>query len=411
MAVSGSIEKLASQRERDLDLREDWTEVELPRGLFVFAEKPKVSQEEREIPRPLETGRWENYRIFVYPNEFFPEGQNYGIKALAEGGRGEIILGWLNGIGIARKSSEGFLSAFQSVRIPPEFGIDTIVSQIAPTKENGVYFGGVNGFVWLSPEGNLILISDPTDLFGRLRGIDWFGSYGDGAVAARETELYYLQGNTLRKWLSPRRNHLGVSDQILALASGGLNNQVCYGIISVNEGDDWRRWERHLYRFGFSSDPKTPLITEDLGVIPGFGTEKLMEAKLDLNRGVMYGREQGPCCDYLGYVFLDTRESGRFKVTPTDSYPDLRDFSLAPDGNLWVALEVWGVTMVKDPFSEQREGKTVPVNQIANPYSQSIIAEGGNIWSGHRFLPGQFNNALVTQFKGPPRVYLPLVEK
>ena len=86
---------------------------------------------------------------------------------------------------------------------------------------------------------------------------------------------------------------------------------------------------------------------------------------------------------------------------PPGNYPDLEDLSLDPDGQLWTALSVWGVEVIKDPFSEARSRERVPGELIANPYTQSVVSlvQGGDFFVGHHFLANQFSNGLLTQAK------------
>jgi len=385
---------------------EGWQEIELPAVGSLEEYKGKLLSREREITPPRETGEWQDYRFLVYTHSDFPENAHgfYGIKSLSVGRtQNEIIMGWRNGIGIGFLDKTGNLRTIQEITT----SLGDYITQIASNPES-LYFGGPNGYFWFNEKKELLVVPDSSDLTGRLRRVDYFSGYGAGVAAARETELYYIEGQTVRKWLTPLRNHLGRRDEILALASGQTveKKPICYGVVSVNEGDDYTRWQRHIYRFAFDKDPSVPLQIEDLGVIDFAVNERLSGVKFNDREKIIYGRSRADgCCDQIGFVFPEEKTYGRFKAVFEEQYPDLNDFALTNNGRLWAALSVFGVEVIFKPFSQERTGEAIPRALIANPYSQSIVAlHSGRVFIGHSSLPGQFQDALLTWAE-------PIVEK
>jgi hypothetical protein len=353
----------------------------------------KARIQKDEVTPPREVGEWRGYQVFVYPDGSF--GVEASVRSLAATSTGELIVGWgrnrdnLPTLTVARRSSTVFTD-YYSLRVPAELGITGSVDQIAPTKNNGIYFGGLDedtGYLWYSPEGRLVPIPDFSHPRGRLTNMWWFESYNDAVVAARPRELYYIEGSEVAKWgLKP-------PNRILALTTSEANDHSdCYALLELKR-HIYQPGERRLYRLTFISQPGASLRVENIGVVDMPLDHPFIRMEYDRSRNLVFGMG----ADTISFFFTHGQQVYAFKSPHGNN---LTDLTLTPGGELWGGeTSGGGIFSVLQPFTSGRAIEIAPEVMLANPYPSSLVGREGYIVAGHTRFPNQFNDATLTQFQ------------
>ncbi len=384
--------------------QKEWGEI----GSQTSEEKPsKIEPEKKQIQAPLETGHWRSHKFLVYENASFPEAHNYyGIRTVSETPNKKLILGWANGIGLAEKDEDGFLTNYVSVEISDTVP-GTLITDTAPTSENGIYFGGSNSYHWLSPDSEVFVLPDSTDITGRLRNLEGFQPYGDQAVGHKETAIYFIHNEGVRKWVTPLRNDLGRQDEIFALLSNPAEKGPnCYGIVAVNEGNNYTKWRRHLYRFDLATKPESELEVQDLGELDQFIDDSLREFQFGPNGEFLYAVGNNGC--RIHQISLKGQSLADLK--PGDEYQMINGYLLS-EGEIWTVMEgVGGLFVSEKPFGEKPKTVEAERDLLANTYLNDLCGSQETLYLAHQHLAGnQMNNGLLTQLVEEHRVNLPFV--
>ena len=386
--------------------QKEWGEIESQASKEDLSE---IEPEKKQIQAPSETGHWRTHKFLVYKNESFPEAHNYyGIRTVVESPTDKLTLGWTNGIGIAEKSDNGILTNYDSIQIAGNVP-GTVVTDIAPTNENGTYFGGTNSYHWLSPEGLITVLPDSSDITGRLRGLESLQTYGLQAVGHKETAIYFIQNGRVRKWITPLRNDLGRQDEIFALLSNPAGEEPnCYGVVAVNDGNNFRNWHRHLYRFDLAPKADSELQIQDLGELDQFIDDSLREFQFGPNGELLYAVGNNRCRIHQ----LSLKGQSLANLKPGDEYQMINRY-LISKGEIWTVMDgVGGLFVSEKPFSEKPITVEAERDLLANTYLTDLCGSQESLFLAHQHLTGdQMNNGLLTQLVEEHHVNLPFVAK
>ena len=407
-----SFTELGDGREKELD-----DPVEIVVDTLFFPETKKlegdVNGRDAFIYPGLEKGIFDNY---------------YGVRRIHDLD-GQIVLAGVEGFVVANPSfpfKEGMV-----VKHP----VDLAAELLEGLPNGDIVFGNHLGLAWFDSDKKTAerIINPATGK--TLRNVEGLFSFGDDQIIAwNENILYRInKGNEgSQAWLTPLRNLKGVRDSLLGVFDTEESRQEgrFFAFVYERMGNDERDWRYYLYKFGFDEGGKLVAEKTDIEIHSALA-EVLGESPAELRviGNKVFGKAKG------GFFFELDLETGEIKTFNYYDYfiknkdklprtPLITDFDVLvdPEGkvDLWLSAEVAGAIRIGDVFSDDHKNIQVfrNENEVANPYASSIrVFQDGRIVVGHLYLPGQFNDAVLTDLypvEDSPvehKVFMPVVSR
>lgn len=403
----------------------NWIEIDLGKHPQI---KPKASSQEikgkifkpKKASLPI-TGEWQSRTVKIVPNSYFDDlfKTYYGINALEIMNGNRLFLGTYNGFAI-KETGDSDWQNLQYFYLPPGLQVN-MIKEFTQTLSLpfDIYINGLEGVIRYQSDGTMQMMPDPSG--ERMQNMEHIVPYAsnNGAVGYKNHELYYLENGTVRKWLTPVRYPCAWSDDILTIVTDTTEwTKKTYGI--VREGCPGAPdYKTYLYQFLLSSNPETPLQMIRLGEVANqqsLGKVKITRRADDESQKILYGQPEYttnmiPIIPYFktdGSPITIERyqvesESGRYPYFPAGF---VEEKTGGNSDNLWVvAGESRGVYLGNNFDKEDTEGsfvRTEDTSILANPYLNSIALDSeGRAFVAHKYLTGQFNEALATIFEPP----------
>lgn len=379
------------------------------------------------------TGQWHGSTVkIVSDDRFFPQYNHftyYGVYGIGGLRDGRVLLGGLNAFAI-KDPSDTEWQALQLVVIPSSFNLQGFVARrIIETNavNSDKYFMADLGVIRYAIDGSISEVRDSTgNHLNNLKDIATYGENGmvgfkDGPSGWSAGKLVYMEGSTIREWLTPRPNPNINSDQILGIFNDPFHgdNTTFYAFYRTQSTGTY------LYQFRFSSDPQVPLEVTQLGTITLNGAggphfTKLTRRFDDPSKILLYAISGNTTVSNAVTSIQDFQPSASSNIFTVTYFPNqfysagqFSDFVIQsrPQGNvLFLSSGIVDLTAMYYAQGFDNQGpittdymRTPDRNQLlANPYTNySGIDMSNNVLVGSQYLHGQFNNALMTIFEPP----------